>query len=104
MRTLFLALAALSLLFVSSACSDKSAPPPTAPVAKKAPVYPAPCPKLRNCLNAFKAQSPAAAGEFEEVWDTIKAEYNKSPQHAANRCAVSLRGYATRVNVPMSCK
>ena len=106
MRSLFLALAALSLLFVSTTgCSDKETAPTPAPVAKPAaPVYPSPCPKLRNCLNAFKAQMPNAAAEFDDQWNTVKAEYRKSPQNAANHCAMSLRGYAKRANVPMSCR
>jgi len=111
MRTLMMATLVMagSLLFAAG-CADKEEKPPPAPppaevtAAPPAPTYPAPCPKLRQCLDAYKAAVPDAAAEFEQVWTGVKSEYNASPQRAANRCSMSLRGYATKSNSPASCK
>ena len=110
MRTLLLALATFSLVVVSTGCasSNEQAQPDPTPQTVTAPppepVYPAPCPKLRQCLDAFRAAMPDAANEFDEVWAGVKSEYSASPERASNRCAMSLRGYAGNASAPPSCK
>lgn len=95
---------ALSLTLLSTGCAEekKAAPPPAVAPAPAPVQYPHPCPKLRQCLDAYKAAVPSAAQEFESVWTYVKSEMQTG--RAAQRCTATLRNYATRPNAPPSCK
>lgn len=105
MKQLLITIAALSL-FVTGCASDNEAQPAPAPAAAAAPapVYPATCNKLRQCIDAYKAQAPAAAPEYESLWDKVKGANSRSAKEASDFCAMSLRGYANKTGAPMSCK
>lgn len=107
-KHLLIAIAVLSLAgFATTGCASEAEAKPAAvvaPTAKAAPVYPANCNKLRQCLDAYKAQHPDAGPEYESLWNKVTSANNQGSKQASDFCAMSLRGYSAKATAPMSCK